>query len=416
MLVCRRVDGLYGTAHRARTPLAADSPPVRFEIARHTRNWPCLDRNRRFRTIRYVFVMTPSQQCANHGGTVSAETQYGAGLAPLCIEHCFSTRRPGVDRFHFLSESRLVPVHSISRPARSLAAPPPSPAQSNALLKALPAAEWQRWRQHLEPMDMARDRLMWEPGVPIQFVYFPTTAIVSLMYVTRDGASTEFAVVGNEGLVGISVLLGSDSAVSRAVVQCAGQSYRFPARLIKEEFRNSEAVRGLLLPYMQAVITQIAQAVACNRQHSIDQQLCRLLLLHLDRSTLRELALTQESIANRIGVRREGITEAALKLQHAGVIHYGRGRITVVDRPALERRTCECYAVVKLEGERLRRQSMHSQACAEPNVAPAASTWPPVGRSSRPQAEDPASAACSRSIPTSVSRRSSRASGTAACR
>ena len=259
----------------------------------------------------------------------------------------------------------MVLVHCPPRPANFAASPPTSYFQGNELLAALPAAEWQRWHRHLESIEMRRDEVLREPGMPMPFVYFPTTAIVSLMYVTREGASTDFALIGNDGLVGISMLLGGDSAVSRAVVHCGGRGYRFPARLIKEEFERSQAVRRLLLAYMQAVLTQTAQAVACNRHHSVEQQLCRLLLLNLDRSTNPELALTQESIANMIGVRREGITEAALRLQSTGVIRYVRGHIAAIDRPALERRSCECYAVVKSECERLRRYSMQPGTSAE---------------------------------------------------
>ena len=251
-------------------------------------------------------------------------------------------------------------VNCISRPANVVASPTVPSVQINKLLAALPAPEWERWRQHLAPTAMLRGEVLRDPGMPMPFVYFPTTAVVSLMYVTREGESTNFAVVGNDGLVGISVLLGGDSAVSRAVVHCAGRGYRFPARMIKEEFERSEAVRHLLLPYMQAVMTQMAQAVACNRHHSLEQQLCRLLLLNLDRSVDSELSLTQESMANMIGVRREGVTEAAVRLQNAGVIRYGRGHIAVIDRPALERRSCECYFVVKSECERLGLQSTRS--------------------------------------------------------
>ncbi|MDH4288753.1 MAG: Crp/Fnr family transcriptional regulator, partial [Aquincola sp.] len=184
-------------------------------------------------------------------------------------------------------------------------------------------------------------------------VYFPTTAIVSLLYVMEDGASAEIAVVGNEGLVGIALFMGGQSTPSRAVVQSAGKGYRMRAGIVKEEFDHSSAVLHLLLRYTQALITQMAQTAVCNRHHSLDQQLCRWLLLSLDRLKGTELVMTQELIANMLGVRREGVTEAALKLQSAGLIRYSRGRITVLDRGGLEQRTCECYAVVKREYDRL---------------------------------------------------------------
>ena len=183
-------------------------------------------------------------------------------------------------------------------------------------------------------------------------MYFPTTAIVSLLYVMENGASAEIAVVGNEGIVGISLFMGGESTPSRAVVQSAGRGYRMRAQAIKDEFKRAP-VLYLLLRYTQALITQMAQTAVCNRHHTLDQQLCRWLLLSLDRLQGSELVMTQELIANMLGVRREGVTEGALKLQDAGVIRYSRGRITVLDRPELERRTCECYAVVKKEYDRL---------------------------------------------------------------
>ena len=184
-------------------------------------------------------------------------------------------------------------------------------------------------------------------------MYYPTTAIVSLLYVMKDGASAEIAVTGNEGLVGISLFMCGESTPSRAVVQSAGNGFRLRAQLVKEEFNRSGPVLHLLLRYTQALITQMAQTAVCNRHHSLDQQLCRWLLLSLDRLNDSELVMTQELIANMLGVRREGVTEAALKLAQDGLIRYARGRISVLDRPALERRTCECYAVVKREYDRL---------------------------------------------------------------
>jgi len=195
--------------------------------------------------------------------------------------------------------------------------------------------------------------VLYESGATLSHVYFPTTAIVSLLYVMENGASAEIAVVGNEGIVGISLFMGGESTPSRAVVQSAGKGFRLKAQIVKEEFNRAGAVLHLLLRYTQALITQMAQTAVCNRHHSLDQQLCRWLLLSLDRLQDNELVMTQELIANMLGVRREGVTEAALKLQQDGLIRYARGRITVLDRPAIERRTCECYAVVHKEYQRL---------------------------------------------------------------
>jgi CRP-like cAMP-binding protein len=200
---------------------------------------------------------------------------------------------------------------------------------------------------------MPLGEVLYESGVTLSHVYFPTTAIVSLLYVMEDGASAEIAVVGNEGIVGISLFMGGESTPSRAVVQSAGQGFRLKAQVLKEEFNRAGPVLHLLLRYTQALITQMAQTAVCNRHHSLDQQLCRWLLLSLDRLQGDELVMTQELIANMLGVRREGVTEAALKLQSAGLIRYARGRITVLDRAGLEQRTCECYAVVKKEYDRL---------------------------------------------------------------
>ena len=224
---------------------------------------------------------------------------------------------------------------------------------SNHLLAALPAAEWQRWLPKLEWVPMPLGQVMYESGRTISHVYFPTTAIVSLLYVMESGASAEIAVVGCEGVVGISLFMGGESTPSRAVVQSAGEGYRLSAAAVKEEFNQSHPVMHLLLRYTQALITQMSQTAVCNRHHALEQQLCRWLLLSLDRLQGVDLVMTQELIANMLGVRREGVTEAALKLQHLGLIRYSRGHITVLDRPGLERRTCECYAVVKREYERL---------------------------------------------------------------
>ena len=222
----------------------------------------------------------------------------------------------------------------------------------NHLLAALPDAEWQRWLPQLEEVDLPLGEVLYESGTTLKHVYFPTTAIVSLLYVMENGASAEIAVVGNEGLVGISLFMGGESTPSRAVVQSAGQGFRLKAQIVKDEF-NRAPVLHLLLRYTQALITQMAQTAVCNRHHSLDQQLCRWLLLSLDRLQGSDLVMTQELIANMLGVRREGVTEAALKLQKVSLIRYARGHITVLDRAGLEQRTCECYAVVKKEYDRL---------------------------------------------------------------
>jgi CRP-like cAMP-binding protein len=223
----------------------------------------------------------------------------------------------------------------------------------NHLLAALPGDVWQRWEGMLESTVMTLGQVMYEPGSTLTHVYFPTTSIVSLLYVMKNGAPAEIAVVGNEGLVGISIFMGGESTPSRAVVQSAGHGYRLRSQVLKEEFAANVPVLHLLLRYTQALITQMAQTAVCNRHHSLDQQLCRWLLLSLDRLQGAELIMTQELIANMLGVRREGVTEGATKLQDAGLIRYARGRITVLDRPALELRSCECYQVVKTEYDRL---------------------------------------------------------------
>jgi CRP-like cAMP-binding protein len=225
--------------------------------------------------------------------------------------------------------------------------------RSNHLLAALPAADFDRVKAHLKLVLLPLGEVLYESGSRQRAVYFPTTAIVSLLYTMADGASAEIAVVGNEGLIGVSLFMGGETTPSRAVVQSAGHSYRLPGKLLKEEFTRGAALQHLLLRYTQALLTQMAQTAVCNRHHSLDQQLCRWLLLSLDRLAGNELVMTQELIANMLGVRREGVTEAAGHLQRAGLIKYSRGRITVVDRPGLEARTCECYGVVKKEFDRL---------------------------------------------------------------
>ena len=225
--------------------------------------------------------------------------------------------------------------------------------RTNHLLAALPDAEWRRWLPELESIDMPLGQVLYESGNTLSHVYFPTTSIVSLLYVMEDGASAEIAVVGNEGIVGISLFMGGGSTPSRAVVQSAGTGLRLNAQMLKDEFNQNGPVLHLLLRYTQALITQMAQTAVCNRHHSLDQQLCRWLLLSLDRLRDNELVMTQELIANMLGVRREGVTGAALRLQEAGLIRYTRGHITILDRAGLEKRTCECYAVVKKEYDRL---------------------------------------------------------------
>ena len=225
--------------------------------------------------------------------------------------------------------------------------------RQNRLLASLPVAEFERLSPHLEQVSMPLGEALYESGGRLQHVYFPATAIVSLLYVMEDGASAEIAIVGNEGVLGIALFMGGATTPSRAVVQSAGYGYRLKAQLLMSEFNRGGPVQHLLLRYTQALITQMAQTAVCNRHHSLEQQLCRWLLLSLDRLMSNELTMTQELIANMLGVRREGVTEAAGKLQRAGLIRYSRGHIQVVDRPGLEREVCECYAVVKKEYDRL---------------------------------------------------------------
>ena len=225
--------------------------------------------------------------------------------------------------------------------------------KKNHLLANIPPAALERWRPQLERVDMPLGQVLYEAGNTLSHVYFPTTAIVSLLYVMQNGASAEISVVGREGIVGISLFMGDESTPSRAVVQSAGEGYRLKAEAMKAEFDLGGPVMHLLLRYTQALITQMAQTAVCNRHHTVDQQLCRWLLLNLDRLQTNELVMTQELIANLLGVRREGVTETALKLQQANLIRYARGRITVLDRPGLEKRACECYGVVRKEYDRL---------------------------------------------------------------
>jgi CRP-like cAMP-binding protein len=233
---------------------------------------------------------------------------------------------------------------------------PFSPVQ-NHLLAALPPGERDRLFPHLQLVDMPLGRVLYESGDPLLHVYFPVDSIVSLLYVMENGASAEISVVGNEGLIGIALFMGGETTPSRAIVQSAGYAYRLIARRLKEEFSRHGEMQLLLLRYTQALITQMSQTAVCNRHHSVDQQLCRWLLLSLDRLNSNQLIMTQELIANMLGVRREGVTDAAGKLQRLGIIQYARGQITVLDRPKLEKLSCECYAVVKRETDRLLPES-----------------------------------------------------------
>jgi CRP-like cAMP-binding protein len=229
----------------------------------------------------------------------------------------------------------------------------PSDPRHNRLLAALPDEEWRRWSPQLEALEMPLAKVLAGAGASLPHVYFPTTALVSLLYGTAEGSSAEIAVVGNEGVVGVSLFMGGASTLSRAVVQSAGQGFRLSAQAMMEEFNRSAATMGLFLRYTQALITQMAQTAVCNRHHSLDQQLCRWLLLSLDRLQGSELVMTQELIADMLGVRREGVTEAPGRLQLYGLIRYARGHTTVLDRRGLQQRVCECYAVVKKEYLRL---------------------------------------------------------------
>lgn len=229
---------------------------------------------------------------------------------------------------------------------------PCSPRQ-NLLLNTLPPTEYERLTVHLEPVPMPLGKVLYESGDELRYAYFPTTCIVSLLYVMENGASAEIAVVGNEGIIGVTLFMGGGAMPNRAVVQSGGYAYRLKGYLLIQEFKRYGVLLRLLLRYTQALITQMAQTAVCNRHHSIDQQLCRWLLLSLDRLPSNQLAMTQELIANMLGVRREGVTVAAGNLQQAGLIDYRRGHITVLDRAGLEKRVCECYQVVKTESDRL---------------------------------------------------------------
>jgi CRP-like cAMP-binding protein len=229
-----------------------------------------------------------------------------------------------------------------------------NPPERNQILRALPAAERERLFPHLQRVPMPLGAVIYESGARLRHIYFPTDSIVSLLYVLKDGASAEIAVVGNDGAVGVSLFMGGESTPSRAVVQSAGSAFRLSRTRLKQEFERHGSLLTVLLRYTQSLITQMAQTAVCNRHHALDQQLCRWMLLSLDRLESNELNMTQELISNMLGVRREGVTEAAGRLQKLGVIRYSRGKITVLDRPKLETLSCECYGVVKRESDRLR--------------------------------------------------------------
>jgi CRP-like cAMP-binding protein len=239
----------------------------------------------------------------------------------------------------------------------------PNP-RDNHILDALPPLERERLFPHMKLVDMPLGMVLYESGAALRHIYFPTNSIVSLLYVMRDGASAEIAVVGNEGAIGVSLFMGGETTPSRAIVQSAGQAYRLPGSKLKAEFSRHGEMLHILLRYTQSLLTQMAQTAVCNRHHTLDQQLCRWLLLSLDRLSSNRLDMTQELIANMLGVRREGVTEAAGKLQELGVIRYARGKITVLDRPQLERLSCECYAVVKRETDRLLAPHPRTRASA----------------------------------------------------
>lgn len=241
----------------------------------------------------------------------------------------------------------------MTKPITSNATPTAPNLLQNHLLAALPAETQQRLFPHMQLVDLPLGKVLYESGDTLRNVYFPTDSIVSLLYVMENGASGEISVVGNEGLVGIAVFMGGESTPSRAIVQSAGSAFSLSSQRLRSEFNTFTDIRMLMLRYTQALITQMAQTAVCNRHHSIHQQLCRWLLLSLDRLPSNRLVMTQELIANMLGVRREGVTESAGKLQDLGVIEYHRGQITVLDRPHLERLSCECYAVVKKETDRL---------------------------------------------------------------
>lgn len=308
---------------------------------------------------RFVIESVPSSSTlAIRGDSVRTLPHVGCLLATAygrCRESCWCgtvhnrqrSRGPQPVGGHWLKHAKDVVVKAKGSHEKL---PPP---RSNWLLAALPNDDYQRLLPALEPVPLPLGWTVYESGSQMHHVFFPTAGIVSLIYVMENGSSAEIAVVGNEGLVGVALFMGGESTPSRAIVQSAGHSYRLPAEYLRREFRRGEALQHLLLRYTQTLITQMAQTAVCNRHHTIEQQLCRWLLMSLDRLQSNELAMTQELIANMLGVRREGVTEAAGQLQSDGLIKYRRGKITLLDRSRLEDRVCECYAVVKQEADRL---------------------------------------------------------------
>ena len=251
------------------------------------------------------------------------------------------------------TQPQLLPVRNPAHPAFTLDRGLLGDPRQNRLLAALPDDAWQRWQPHLTPVDMPLGQVLYESGDRLKHVVLPTTALVSLLYLMNNGSSAETAVVGNEGMVGVSLFMGGVSTTGRAVVQAAGRGFQLPASVLLQEFNRGGPVMHLLLRYTQALLTQMSQTAVCNRHHAVDRQLCRWLLQSLDRLQGDELVMTHELIANMLGVRREGVTEAAGHLQADGLIRYQRGHITILDRQRLEARACECYAVVRREYDRL---------------------------------------------------------------
>jgi CRP-like cAMP-binding protein len=273
--------------------------------------------------------------------------------ATFKLVHAASTQR--VVMLSSYERNTLIAPFTIPSGESSLVARMPNShrPQQNHLFLALPAEARERVFPHLELVQLPLGHVLYESGTSLQHVHFPTDVIISLLYVMENGASAEIAVVGNEGMVGVALFMGGETTPNRAVVQSRGYAYRLKGQLLKKEFSLSGALQHMLLRYTQALLTQMAQTAVCNRHHSVDQQLCRWLLMSLDRLTSNKLIMTQDLIANMLGVRREGVTQAAGKLQSQGLITYRRGHITVLDRPGLERACCECYAVVKREFDRL---------------------------------------------------------------
>lgn len=256
---------------------------------------------------------------------------------------------------------RVIPSHQVkAQPFVAQPFLPPSMLRQNHLLAAMSAQEWLEWQTEMELVDFSLNQVLCEAGKTPAYMYFPTTAIVSLLYMTQNGGSSEVAVVGNDGMVGISLLLSGSNSPNQALVQSAGKGYRIRAQAAKKAINCQGNMLDILLRYSQAIITQITQTAVCNRHHTIDQQLCRRLLLSLDRLCSNQIVMTQEMLASMLGVRRESVTDAALKLQDAGTISYKRGLITVLDRKALEGRTCECYAIAKNEQMRLQKIPLNS--------------------------------------------------------